>query len=606
MAKEVRVYGEFNGWNRNEYRFTQKPFGRWELIIPPQEDGVCRIPHDSSMKLIVVDQTGKELDRLSPWSKYVKQPLKSIVFEQKMWNPPQPYVFKNQHPPKPDRLRIYECHVGISSNEPIVASYAYFRQNLLPRIQDLGYNAIQLMAVMEHAYYGSFGYQVTSFFAASSRYGTPDELKELIDEAHSRGLSVLLDVVHSHASRNTVDGLNEFDGTKGCYFHDNARGEHTLWDSRLFNYSSWEVLRFLLSNLRWWIEEYQFDGFRFDGVTSMIYHSHGLADAFTDYHDYFGLNTDTESVIYLMIANYMLHKFYPSFMITIAEEVSGMPGLCRPIIEGGTGFDYRLAMAIPDKWIKLLKEVSDNDWIMGDIVWTLTNRRHGEKHIAYVESHDQALVGDKTTAFWMMDKEMYTHMSLMSPSSLIIDRGMALHKILRLITHSLGGEGYLNFIGNEFGHPEWLDFPRVGNNESYHYARRQFNLADDPLLRYQFLNNFDRDMNRLEQKYGWLSAPQAYVSRKHEDDKIIVFERADLIFVFNFHVDKSFTDYKIGVQIPGTYKIVLDSDADKYNGHKRLDDNVEYVTFNKPWDNRSCHMMVYIPNRVGLVFARVN
>lgn len=434
------------------------------------------------------------------------------------------------------------------------------------------------MAVIEHAYYGSFGYQVTSFYAASSRYGTPDELKRLVDEAHRLGLFVLLDVVHSHASKNVEDGLNQFDGTNSCFFHDGPRGEHSLWDSRLFNYTEYEVLRFLLSNLRWWHDEYQFDGYRFDGVTSMLYHSRGIGEGFSGHYDeYFGLNVDTDALIYLALGNYMLHKIDDQ-AITIAEDVSGMPTLGRPVSEGGVGFDYRLGMAIPDKWIELLKEKKDEDWNIGNIVHTLTNRRWMEKTIAYAESHDQALVGDKTLAFWLMDKEMYTHMSIDSPPSLIIDRGIALHKIIRLLTHALGGEGYLNFMGNEFGHPEWLDFPRFGNNESYHYARRQWNLVDDERLKYKFLNNFDREMNLLDEKYQWLASDPAHVSLKHESDKVIAFERACLLFVFNFHPTKSYTDYRVGVHAAGVYQTVFSSDEKDFGGFDRLDKNCKFFT----------------------------
>ncbi|ELU05120.1 hypothetical protein CAPTEDRAFT_228125 [Capitella teleta] len=604
-AHQLFLWGEFNNWTREQYPFTKLDHGKWELTIPANADGSCGIAHNSIVKLIVVDKEGKHLDRLSPWATYVTCEEKAVIYDQRFWNPPQRYSFKHQHPQKPDRLRIYEAHVGISSWEGKVATYKHFTHDMLDRIQNLGYNAIQLMAVMEHAYYGSFGYQVTSFYAASSRFGNPEELKELIDAAHQRGLVVLLDIVHSHASKNTVDGLNQFDGTNGGFFHDNRRGFHDLWDSRLFNYTEWEVIRFLLSNLRWWIDEYRFDGFRFDGTTSMLYHSHGLGDGFSgDYSEYFGLNTDTDSVVYFMLANHFLHKKYP-FVITVAEEVSGMPALCRPVEEGGQGFDYRLAMAIPDKWIKLLKESSDDDWNMGDIVWTLINRRHGEKHIAYAESHDQALVGDKTLAFWLMDKDMYTHMSKMSGPSIVIDRGMALHKMIRLITHALGGEGYLNFIGNEFGHPEWLDFPRVGNNESYHYARRQFNLLDDDLLNYRLLNNFDRDMNTTESKFNWLGSPQAFVSRKNEGDKVVVFERGGLVFVFNFHPSQSYSNYKIGVQAGGIYSILLDTDDSEYGGQGRLDHKTEFHTFPEGWDSRLNHMFVYIPSRVALIFTKI-
>jgi 1,4-alpha-glucan branching enzyme len=129
-------------------------------------------------------------------------------------------------------------------------------------------------------------------------------------------------------------------------------------------------------------------------------------------------------------ANQLVHKINPH-AISIAEDVSGMPGLCRPTIEGGLGFDYRLSMAVPDMWIKLLKEKTDEDWDLGSICFTLTNRRHREKSICYCESHDQALVGDKTLAFWLMDKEMYTNMSDLTPFTPVIDRGLALHKMIR-------------------------------------------------------------------------------------------------------------------------------------------------------------------------------
>lgn len=483
------------------------------MILPPKEDGTPQISHLSEIKVIVRDGSGKLLDRLSPWAKYVVQ-QDQVNFKQRVWNPPasERYLFKEKRPLPPKSLRIYECHVGIATEKAEVGSYDNFADNILPRIVRQGYNAIQVMAIMEHAYYASFGYQVTSFYAASSRCGTPEQLKRMIDAAHKLGLYVLLDVVHSHASKNTQDGLNHFDGTNSCFFHDGSRGEHLLWDSRLFNYTEYEVLRFLISNLRWWHDEYCFDGYRFDGVTSMLYHSRGIGEGFSGgYHEYFGLNVDTDAVVYLALSNYMLHNLDPN-VTTIAEDVSGMPTLCRPVDEGGIGFDYRLGMAIPDKWIQLLKTMQDENWNMGDIVHTLTNRRWRENTVAYAESHDQALVGDKTLAFWLMDKEMYTHMSVVSDSSLIIDRGIALHKMIRLITHTLGGEAYLNFMGNEFGHPEWLDFPRPGNNSSYHYARRQWHLVDDDLLKYKYLNEFDKAMNLTEQKYGWLgSDPVSFI-----------------------------------------------------------------------------------------------
>ncbi|XP_026867810.2 1,4-alpha-glucan-branching enzyme [Electrophorus electricus] len=602
-AEAVFLTGDFNGWDKFSHPYKKKQFGKWELQLPPKEDNSPAVAHNSKLKVVVHTKGGERLYRISPWATYVTKPSTSVIYDWIFWDPPHPYVRKHPRPRKPCSLRIYEAHVGIASPECKVASYSNFTHNVLPRIKDLGYNCIQLMAIMEHAYYASFGYQVTSFFSASSRYGTPEELKELIDVAHSLGIMVLLDVVHSHASKNTEDGLNHFDGSDSCFFHGGARGEHPVWDSRLFNYSSWEVLRFLLSNLRWWIDEYGFDGFRFDGVTSMLYHHHGVGSGFSgNYAEYFGLHVDEDSLVYLMLANHILHMLYQD-CITIAEDVSGMPTLCRPVQEGGCGFDYRLAMAIPDKWIQILKEFKDEEWNMGNIVYTLTNRRYSEKCIAYAESHDQALVGDKTLAFWLMDKDMYTNMSALIPMNPVIDRGVQLHKMIRLLTHGLGGEGYLNFMGNEFGHPEWLDFPRVGNSESYHYARRQFNLVDTDHLRYWQLYVFDRDMNRTEAKYGWLAAAPAYVSTKHEGDKVIIFERGDVVFVFNFHPTNSYSSYRVAVGTPGKYRIKLDSDDLEYGGHGRLDHNTDFFTEPIPFNERANSMQVYIPCRTAVVLA---
>ncbi|KAI0036776.1 glycoside hydrolase superfamily [Vararia minispora EC-137] len=606
-AKEATLIGDFNDWNRITHPLKKDKYGVWEITIPPTADGECAIPHDSKIKISMITPQGTRIERLPTWIKRVTQELdKSPVYDARFWNPPQEatYKFKNKPPSKPKSVRIYEAHVGISSPEPKVAKYKEFTANVLPRIQQLGYNTIQLMAIMEHAYYASFGYQVTSFFAASSRYGSPEDLKELVDTAHGMGITVLLDIVHSHACKNVLDGLNLFDGSDHLYFHEGGKGRHDLWDSRLFNYGSHEVLRFLMSNLRFWIEEYKFDGFRFDGVTSMMYVHHGIGTGFSGgYHEYFGDQVDLEGVVYLMLANDAMHSLYPD-VITIAEDVSGMPLLCVPSTIGGVGFDYRLSMAIPDMWIKLLKHKSDDEWDMANIVHTLTNRRHGEKSVAYAESHDQALVGDKTLAFWLMDKEMYTHMSDLTEMTPIIARGLALHKMIRLLVHSLGGEGYLNFEGNEFGHPEWLDFPRQGNGNSFHYARRQWNVVDDHILRYKYLYAFDGAMNHTEDKYGWLSASQAYVSLKHEIDKIIVFERAGLLFIFNFHPTESFTDYRVGVDVAGEYHVVLSSDEKRFGGFENIDTRVKYETTAMEWNDRKNWIQVYIPSRTCLVLGK--
>lgn len=604
-ATQAFLVGDFNNWHRDSHPMKKDAYGVWEIVLPAVH-GQPAIAHNSKIKISMTTPSGERIDRIPAWIKYVTQDLAvSPAYDGRFWNPPpsETYKFKNSRPKKPLSARIYEAHVGISSPELRCSTYKEFTKNMLPRIKHLGYNIIQLMAIMEHAYYASFGYQVNSFFAASSRFGTPEDLKELIDTAHGLGIVVLLDVVHSHASKNVLDGLNEFDGSDHLYFHGGAKGRHELWDSRLFNYGSHEVLRFLLSNLRFWMDEYQFDGFRFDGVTSMIYTHHGIGTGFSGgYHEYFGSGVDEDGLVYLIIANEMLHEIYPD-CITIAEDVSGMPALCIPLPLGGIGFDYRLAMAVPDMWIKILKEKKDNEWDMANICFTLTNRRHGEKTIAYAESHDQALVGDKSIMMYLCDAQLYTNMSTVMELTPVIDRGMALHKMIRLLTHSLGGEGYLNFEGNEFGHPEWLDFPRAGNNNSFWYARRQFNLTQDDLLRYKFLNEFDSKMQWTEEKYGWLHAPQAYISLKNEADKVIVFERAGLVFVYNFHPTESFVDYRIGIEEAGVYRVVLSTDSKEFGGFERIDSSTRFFTTPFAWNDRKNFTQVYIPSRTAMVLA---
>jgi 1,4-alpha-glucan branching enzyme len=277
-AIEAYLIGDFNGWDRKSHPMKKDSFGVFEIELPAI-DGQAAIPHNSKIKISLELRNGERVDRIPAWIKYVTQDLSvSPVYDARFWNPPtsERYQFKHPRPKKPASARIYEAHVGISTPEQRVATYKEFTKNMLPRIKALDYNVIQLMAIMEHAYYASFGYQINSFFAASSRYGPPEDLKELIDTAHSMGIVVLLDVVHSHASKNVLDGLNNFDGTDHQYFHSGGKGTHDQWDSRLFNYGHHEVLRFLLSNLRFWMDEYQFDGFRFDGVTSMLYTHHGL------------------------------------------------------------------------------------------------------------------------------------------------------------------------------------------------------------------------------------------------------------------------------------------------------------------------------------------
>jgi len=550
-AETVYLIGDFNDWDGIHHEMSRLEGGVWELRVSG------KMPLGSRVKAQLI-VNGQSLYRVPTYMNYVVQ-QPDWQFAGVLYEPS--YQFKYPVPVLKEAPLIYESHIGISSEDYKINSYAEFTRDVLPRIAADGYNTIQLMAIQEHPLYASFGYQVSNFYAASSRFGTPDELMALIDEAHHLGIIVLLDVVHSHAVKNVGDGLNLFDGTTSQFFHEGDRGEHQAWGTKLFNYSKDEVIHFLLSNLKFWMDVYKFDGFRFDGVTSMLYHDHGLGSSFDSYAKYFSPNTDIEAVTYLMLAQELIHSVKPD-AVCIAEDMSAMPGMALPISEGGVGFDYRLSMGVPDYWIKQLKTKSDEELDLMGLWWELTTRRPGEKNIGYAESHDQALVGDKTLMFWLADADMYWKMDIHS-ESLVIDRAMALHKLIRLITFSLAGEGYLNFMGNEFGHPEWLDFPREGNGDSYQHARRQWSLSTNPELRFQYLLKFDNDMIGLEHQDEFLSKTSTLQQKwiKNED-KLLAYQKDKLLFAFNFHP----TDSKWVSFDSDEVEIVFDTDDHKYGG----------------------------------------
>ncbi len=592
-AEQVYLCGDFNAWKKTEYPLSKLDNGVWEIFIKGEDT----LYNGCHVKAIVINN-GNMLERIPLYIRRVEQnPADHSWCGVIVDLPEYKWRRKNFKPKK--NLFIYECHIGMAQEDMKVGSYKEFELNILPRVKEAGYNVIQIMAIMEHPYYGSFGYQVSSFFAPASRFGTENELKELIDKAHSMGIAVLLDVVHSHAVKNTAEGINEFDGTPYQFFHDGPKGEHPAWGTKLFNYAKHEVIHFLLSNLKYWLVNFKFDGFRFDGVTSMIYHDHGLGSAFTDYSKYFSLNTDTEAITYLQLATDLIKEINPN-SIVIAEDMSAMPGMCLPIEEGGIGFDYRLAMGEPDMWIKLIREQKDEFWNVWHIWHELTSRRPSEKYIGYAESHDQALVGDKTIIFRLCDKEMYTDMNKDSNSE-IIARGIALHKMIRLISLSAGGEGYLNFMGNEFGHPEWIDFPREGNGWSYFYCRRQWHLLDDKNLKYHYLGDFDKDMLALcKKRKVFAKAPECL--KIDGDKQVIVFKRGGITFLYNFSPVNSYEGYYIKVKEKGAYKVALSSDDWCYGGYGRVAHAVEYEAVKN--ENGEWVLPIYLPTRTAICLVK--
>ena len=593
-ATAIYVIGDFNNWRKSEeWRMQPVGGGNWELLAD-----ASKIGHGDLYKWHM-EWIGGEGERIPAYATRCVQDPETKIFSAQVWNPPVPYRWRRKHGPKVRTPFIYEAHIGMSSEEQKVATFAEFRTQVLPRIARLGYNTLQLMALQEHPYYGSFGYQVSNFYALSSRFGTPEEFKELVDEAHRMGIAVIMDVVHSHAVKNEVEGLSRLDGSYTTYFHEGERGEHPAWKSRCFDYGKGQTLHFLLSNLKYWMEEYRLDGFRFDGVTSMLYLDHGLERDFTDYGCYFDGGQDEDAITYLGLAN-ILVKEIDRNAFTIAEDMSGMPGLAAPLKTGGIGFDYRMSMGVADHWIKWIKELDDWHWSMGEIFYQLSNKRRDERTISYAECHDQALVGDKTIIFRLMDKEMYTGMNKES-NNVVVDRGIALHKMIRLVTAATAGDGYLNFMGNEFGHPEWIDFPRQGNDWSYFYARRQWSLVDSPFLRYGDLNRFDCEMVHLLAGGDVLRQPLMCL-RADEEKKVLILLRGEYIFVFNFNPTGSFENYAFESPA-GKWSTVLDSDEARFGGFSRNDDSVDHFTL--PCGPEGHDMLsLYLPARTATVLHR--
>lgn len=586
-ASRIYLIGEFNNWRRTAaYSLNPIGGGNWEIRLP------AMFLHHQELYKLFIEWPGGGGERLPSYVRRVVQDPVTKVFCAQVWEPDEQYQWKNARPGARPHPLIYECHIGMSSEEEKVATFEEFRVNVLPHIEALGYDTIQIMALQEHPYYGSFGYQVSNFYALSSRFGTPEEFKHLVDDAHARGIAVVMDIVHSHSVDNEAEGLSLFDGREDLYFYKGPQGHHPAWGSRCFDYGKSETKYFLLSNCKFWMEEYHLDGFRFDGVTSMLYWDHGLGKDFVGYDNYFNAGVDENAVTYLALAAMLVKEIDPDG-ITIAEDMSGMAGLAAPFEAGGLGFEFRMAMGVADHWIKWLKEKTDDQWSMGEIWWELTNKREDEKTISYAECHDQALVGDKTLIFRLIDKEMYTSMNIDS-QSLVVDRGIALHKMIRLVTIATAGDGYLTFMGNEFGHPEWIDFPRAGNGWSYKYARRQWSLCKPDYLRYKYLMNFDSDMIHLFRKENLL-AYRPELLRADEEKKVLIFRRKNYIFALDFNPSESFTGY--AVEAPeGDWELELDSDEKRYDGFSRLAEGEVH--------HSDTGITMYLPSRCALVFRR--
>jgi len=575
------------------YRFarTDDPM-LWELFVPAEE-----LPHGTYYELhMASSRTGRHVTRVPAFAVWVEQNRDNEnQWCARVWDPPEAFAFRRPRPQRPSFPRIYEAHVGIAQSAlgkkpKQFGTYRHFAEKVLPRIKKGGYTTVQLMGIPEHPLYKSFGYQVSGYFAPSSRFGTPDDFKYLVDEAHRLELGVILDITHSHACPNTEQGLARYDTSR--YFF---RDLKTQWDTVSFDYSQERTRRFLLSNCRYWLEEFNIDGFRFDAVGNMIYLDHGLDDDFSHVGRCFygkdGQNRlDENGVLYLSLANTLVHELAPH-AITLAEEFSGAPGMSCSPDNAGLGFDYRFAMGLPDFWAKFIEEGRT----MGQMWHELTNRRHYDKTISYTECHDQCINGDDAFIWRMIKDDMYTHMSVFS-DSWKCSRGVALHKLMRFITLGSAGQGWLNFMGNEFGHPEWID--------AEDYAHRQWHLAETTHLKYSKLDAFDRNLLRLVREYPEQFQRGPRFRYIHEEERILAFERGTLLFVFNFHELQAQKHLDLMVT-PGKYTEIFSSDELAYAGHGNLSTRTPGEHFSDAASGvLEQRITLYVPPLAGLALVR--
>ncbi|KAI8557559.1 hypothetical protein RHMOL_Rhmol04G0020000 [Rhododendron molle] len=561
-GKEYDIYKIVNDpVSRAKFRAKKPPLPYWLETRKGRKAWLKKympaIPHGSKYRVYFNTSDGP-LERVPAWAPYVVPDADGNQAFAVHWEPPPEYTYKwkHKHPEVPKSLRIYECHVGISGLEPKIASFNDFTEKVLPYVKEAGYNVIQLIGLVEHKDYFTIGYRVTNLYAVSSRYGTPDDFKRLVDEAHGLGLLVFLDIVHSYSAADEMVGLSLFDGSNDCFFHTGKRGHHKFWGTRMFKYGDVDVLHFLLSNLNWWVVEYHIDGLQFHSLASMIYTHNGFASLSGDMEEYCNQYVDKDALMYLILANEILHALHPK-IITIAEDATLYPGLCEPTSQGGLGFDYFVNLSASEMWSSLLGNVPDCDWNMSKIVSTLIGNKHSaDKMLLYAENHNQSISGGCSFGEILLG-EPREHASDRKASIL---RGSSLHKMIRLISFTIGGHAYLNFMGNEFGHP--------------------------------------KDMMNVDEKERILSRGLPNIHHVNDTTMVISYLRGPLLFIFNFHPTTSYERYSVGVEEAGEYQVILNSDEKRYGGQALIEQD-QYIrkTVSKRMDGlRNC-LEVPLPNR---------
>ena len=551
-AKGVRVVGEFNCWGSDGYRMNRlEPLGIYEVFVPGLEEGCM-------YKYLIETEKRDYLYKADPFAFYAeKRPgtasrvadISGFTWHDDRWMTKRAGWNAAESP-----MSIYEVHPGSWKRHPHEEdedgfyNYRELAEELTEYIKKMGYTHIELMGIAEHPFDGSWGYQVTGYFAPTSRYGTPEDFQYMIDYFHKHNIGVILDWVPAHFPRD-AHGLANFDG-EALYEHpDSRRGEHPDWGTKIFNYEKSEVRNFLIANALFWLGEYHVDGLRVDAVASMLYLDYGKQDGQWLPNKYGG-NENLDAVWFFKHLNSIIHGRGDGSMI-IAEESTAWPGVTKDVDDGGLGFTFKWNMGWMNDFLEYMKL---------DPYFRKDNHNKMTFAMSYAYSENYILVLSH-------DEVVHLKCSMLNKMPGYLDDKFA--NLKAGYTFMFGHPGKkLLFMGNEFAQlQEWSEARELD----------WFLLKED---RHLHMQNYVRALLQLYKKYRclyelddswdgfqWINADDSYRSIfsfvRYSKTK-----RKNLLFVMNF-TPMERPDYRVGVPKKKKYELVLDSDAEEYGGSGR-------------------------------------
>ena len=546
-ATEVSLIGNFNHWQKGSYKLHPRwdESGIWEGFFTGIHKG-------EAYKYSITSHSGEILEKADPFAFYAEVPPKtaSVVWEPShTWTDQEWQQKKRNQADKPQPFSVYEMHFGSwrrkveEDNRSL--TYSEMKTELVRYIKDLGFTHVEFLPLMEHPFYGSWGYQLTGYFAPSSRYGQPEQLMDLVDAFHHEGIGIILDWVPSHFPGD-AHGLFRFDGTHLYEHADPRKGFHPDWSSYIFNYGRNEVRSFLISNAMFWIDRYHIDGLRVDAVASMLYLDYSRKHGEWIPNEYGG-RENLESVVFLKEFNEVMYANFPD-VVTIAEESTAWPGVSRPTYLGGLGFGQKWMMGwMHDTLEYFKKDPVHRKYHQNDITFSIM--------YAFTEnfmlplSHDEVVHGKGSLLGRMPGDEWGRFANLRTMFSY-----MFTHPGTKLL-----------FMGGEFGQSsEW------NHDKSLDWHLLEYNF-------HQGIYKIIKDLNHLYKnepalyEFGFDSKGFEWLDYSDRESSVMLYmrkgwQKEDTLVIACNLTPAVRHDYRVGVPIKGTWKEIFNSDNSKYGG----------------------------------------